>query len=272
MAIKDVAEQAFYNGTVTIADMATFEASLAEVSAAGKLMWKYAVKSAVGKAYMVKSGESATAAEINYYAAEETARANTAWKYFYAEPADVYPVTITANNKEITYDGNTYDVSALFTVDANAGEATYSVVDETGADIGAGALSGNALTITKAGKITIKINTAAKGQYLACEQTAVLTVGKATPPRVYFSAPSDIVYGYSLEQYVFQNPSNGTYEWVDKTIVPGGIGSKSYMVRFVPNDADLYDYTGEQLESSNIVVVNPPSRGDFMGASRKSDI
>ena len=61
-------------------------------------------------------------------------------------------VTITGTNQETTYNGNSYNVSGMFTIDPNAGAATYAIVE---GGTGAGTLEGSVLTITKAGTITI---------------------------------------------------------------------------------------------------------------------
>ena len=85
------------------------------------------------------------------------------------------PVNNSGADKEITYNGETYNVSEMFSIDENAGAAIYTI---TGGD-GAGALDGSVLTITKAGTITIKLTTAANDPYAAGEATATLTVNKA---------------------------------------------------------------------------------------------
>lgn len=66
----------------------------------------------------------------------------------------------------LTVDGNAYDVSKMFDIDVNAGTATYSVVAESGQNVGKGTLSVSMLNITKAGTIKIKVETAANGVYL----------------------------------------------------------------------------------------------------------
>lgn len=88
-------------------------------------------------------------------------------------PVFAQKVVITKEDKTITYDGNTYDVSQLFGIDSNAGAATYALVS---GGTGEGTLSGTTLTITKVGTFDIKVTTAASGIYLAGEQTATLTV------------------------------------------------------------------------------------------------
>lgn len=87
-------------------------------------------------------------------------------------------VTNDAKDAEITYDGSTYDVSTMFTRDANAGTASYSIIGGTGA----GKLNGSTLTITKGGTIMIKMTTAQNKTYVADEVTATLTVHNGPEP------------------------------------------------------------------------------------------
>jgi len=88
------------------------------------------------------------------------------------------PVTHTGEDATIDYDGNTYDVSQMFTIDENAGEASYEIV--TVASTGAGTLEGSVLTITKVGTIKIRLSTSGNGLYATGDTTAVLTVNKGT--------------------------------------------------------------------------------------------
>lgn len=86
------------------------------------------------------------------------------------------PVTITAKNQEIVYSGETYDVANLFTIDENAGAASYTITEKTGE----GSLAGSVLTVTKAGTFTIELNTAANDPYASGKAIAVLTVTKGS--------------------------------------------------------------------------------------------
>ena len=87
-------------------------------------------------------------------------------------------VTNDGKDAEITYDGSTYDVSTMFTRDANAGKPSYSIIGGTGA----GKLDGSTLTITKGGTIMIKMTTAQNKTYVADEVTATLTVHNGPEP------------------------------------------------------------------------------------------
>lgn len=96
-------------------------------------------------------------------------------------------VTHTGKNVQITYTGETYDVSEMFEVDANAGNESYTVMGITGE----GTLNGTDLTVTKAGTFTVKLTTAAQGAYGTGEAVATLTVTKANISdhvRIYFQS------------------------------------------------------------------------------------
>ena len=83
----------------------------------------------------------------------------------------------------------TFDVSGLFVIPENAGTATYSVIASTAGGSGAGTLGSDnkTLTITKAGTITIKVNTAGSTYVAPAEKTATLLVNKATVTSDMFS-------------------------------------------------------------------------------------
>lgn len=221
------------------------------------LAGKFTVKPETGKAYLVKTGASEEAAVTEYYAAETQENSKPSWRYFYAEPANVLPVTITGTDKEYTYDGNTYDVSQMFNIDANAGEAAYSIVTESGSDIGGGTISGKELTVTKAGKIKVKVNTAANGVYLPGEATAILTVRKGTPGAITFPTASEITYGDTLGSAALTGGvGNGTFAWENTSIVPK-VSEREFSVVFTPNDADVFDYSGVTLSRNVSLTVNP---------------
>ncbi len=98
--------------------------------------------------------------------------------------APLTPVTNvkSAADTTFTYAGSTIDVSALFTLDTNAGAATYAIV--AGAETtGTGSISDTALTITKAGNFKISVVTAATATHEAgAEVTSTITVNKGVAP------------------------------------------------------------------------------------------
>ena len=83
----------------------------------------------------------------------------------------------TGTDKEIAFaHGCTYDVTQLFTKDANVGDATYSIIQ---GGTGEGVLNGTQLTVNKVGTFRIMMSTEATGKYLADCAIAKLTVNKA---------------------------------------------------------------------------------------------
>ena len=85
-------------------------------------------------------------------------------------------VTITGTDSSIAYTGATVDVSQYFSIDTNAGTATYTLVGGTGE----GTLSDKTLTVTHTGTFKIKVSTVANGIYAAGEKTVTLTVDNGT--------------------------------------------------------------------------------------------
>ena len=167
MVIKDALQKGFINGMLTVADSATFEATIADTATPGttELVRKYTVKPAVGKAYKVNAGDTVDTPTPKYYTQETSDRATKTWRYFSAEPTSSLPVTIIGKNTEITYDGNAYDVSKMFDIDVNAGTATYSVVAESGQNVGEGTLSGGSTNGTFAWKNGAEIPTVSNNGY-----------------------------------------------------------------------------------------------------------
>ena len=90
------------------------------------------------------------------------------------------PVAITETDSSITYTGETVDVSQYFSIDNNAGAATYTLVTGTNGGTGKGTLSGTTLTVTQTGTFKIKVSTVANGIFAAGEKTVTLTVDNGT--------------------------------------------------------------------------------------------
>ncbi len=90
------------------------------------------------------------------------------------------PVAITGTDSSIAYTGATVDVSQYFSIDTNAGTATYALVTGTNGGTGKGTLSGTTLTVTQTGTFKIKVSTVANGIFAAGEKTVTLTVDNGT--------------------------------------------------------------------------------------------
>ena len=90
------------------------------------------------------------------------------------------PVAITGTDSSIVYTGATVDVSQYFSIDNNAGAATYTLVTGTNGGTGEGTLSDTTLTVTHTGTFKIKVSTVANGIFAAGEKTVTLTVDNGT--------------------------------------------------------------------------------------------
>lgn len=82
-------------------------------------------------------------------------------------------VSIAGRDGSVAFNGTDIDVFQYFTIDPNAGAATYSLEGGTGV----GTLNGTTLTVTQAGTFLIRVCTAASGNYAPGEETITLTVG-----------------------------------------------------------------------------------------------
>ena len=155
-------------------------------------------------------------------------------------------VTITGTNQETTYNGNSYNVIGMFTIDPNAGAATYAIVE---GGTGAGTLEGSVLTITKAGTITIKVSTAQKLPYVAGEASATLTVNKgelSVEPLTNLTA----VYGDTLSAVAL--PEN--WAWKTPETKVGDVGDRVHIAVY-NTDPNLWN----DKEVSLTIKVNKAS-------------
>lgn len=123
---------------------------------------------------------------------------------------DKADVTNTAKNNQHCIFGDTYDVSGLFEKDANAGEATYVLAENTDEGAGSAKLDGTILTITKAGTIKITMTTSATNNYNAgAAVTATLTVDKASPKVNISVDKASVVGGGAVKLTVSGVPEGG---------------------------------------------------------------
>lgn len=152
-------------------------------------------------------------------------------------------------NKTITFDGSTYDLSGLFSFAYTEEESarTYSILAE--GTTGAGTVEGSSLTVTKAGKFKIKVVTAASETISSGEATAVLTVSKGSVTGSI--AVEDITYGETLADPVITgNPAGAGHREVEyketsastwTSVKPVKAGS--YRARVTLGGNDLYEGT-----------------------------
>lgn len=147
---------------------------------------------------------------------------------------EALPVVITGEDRTVTYDGSVIDLTGLFVIDENAGEASYTVTDGTGE----GTQDGSKLTITKAGAFTVTVRTAAQGLYAPGTKTVTLTVNKGTGAASV--TMEGWTYGGMANAPVPSSVTNGTgnvtylYESVDEA---------GYSSENVPTDAGCYRVT-----------------------------
>ncbi len=155
--------------------------------------------------------------------------------------ADYVPVNHNAQNKETVYNGSTYDVSAMFTLDAHAGDVTYSI---TAGGTGNGTLDGSRLTITKAGTIRITVTTAPNGAYGAGEASAVLTVnraagsGKVTMEGWTYgeTAKAPVSSSQTNTNVTYKYVGTGTTVYEENAAVPTNAGTYQVIAVFAEND------------------------------------
>ncbi len=156
------------------------------------------------------------------------------------ENADALGVVNTGTAAEITYDGNTYDVSTLFTKDTNAGEASYEIVVLGTEGEGTGTLGndGKTLTVTKAGVITVKMTTAANGAYAQGTAQTTLTVKLGTG--VGDVTIEGWTYGENANAPVATSNTNGTD---NVTYLYESTDDKGYNSNAAPTTAGAYKVT-----------------------------
>lgn len=178
------------------------------------------------------------------------------------------PVSITGTDKEVTYNGSTIDVSELFTIDGNAGAASYRIIDGTGE----GTLNGSVLTVTKAGTFTVTVHTAAKGIYAGATADVTLTVNKGIGAGSV--TIEDWTYGETAKNPVPESDTNGsnnvTYTYVlsDETVVlPKDAGTYTVIAAF--GETDLYNgctaSTEFTIECKPVTVTITPNGGVYGG-------
>ncbi|MDO4539748.1 MAG: S-layer homology domain-containing protein [Syntrophomonadaceae bacterium] len=168
-------------------------------------------------------------------------------------------VTITGTDKAITYDGNTYNVSQMFDIDANAGTATYSIVTPGS---GAGSITAaGILTITKAGTIKIKVATAASGIYAAGSAEATLTVnkGSVTVPTI----AGKTYTGQPQTADVTGSTADGSYT---VTTNDGGTDAGDYDVVLTLNKPDLYRWNGGDSAAKTLTFTISQAKNEWTSA------
>ena len=96
------------------------------------------------------------------------------------EKTPLEPIEITAEDKEVTYSPEGFDVpvEGMFTIPETAGTASYTVIEGSGE--GSYDAQTGKLTVTKSGTFTVTVNTEATDTHAAAAASATLTVNPAS--------------------------------------------------------------------------------------------
>ena len=186
-------------------------------------------------------------------------------------------VTNTAKENVHRTFGTTYDVSNLFNIDPNAGDATYALVENTEEGAGRATLEGNILTVTKAGTVEVSLTTAQTDNYSAgTAVTATLTVDKATPSIKISADQTSLTGSGTVKLTVSSNgvPENGTVA----VACDNGITVNNKDGTFtatLPNETKTYTFTASyagddnhnNAEATCKVSVTHRSSGSSSGSS-----
>ena len=158
--------------------------------------------------------------------------------------ANAVSIIVKTENTTVVYNVADIDLTSLFDIDTNAGNATYTVTNGTGA----GTQNGTALSVTKAGTFTVKVDTAANGIYAVGTQSATLTVEKANGTGAV--SMEGWTYGETAkETVVSDNKGAATYQYKikgsdDSTYSPDKPSNAGeYTVKATFAETDLYKET-----------------------------
>ena len=148
--------------------------------------------------------------------------------------------------------GTTYDVSNLFNIDSNAGDATYTLAENTDENAGTATLKGNLLTVTKAGTVKVSLTTAQTDNYNAGNAvTATLTVDKATPAIKISADQTSFTGSGTVKLTVSGAPTEGS---VNVTCDDDITVTKNDDVTFtatLPNQTKTYTFTANYTGATN---------------------
>ena len=167
----------------------------------------------------------------------------------------------SARDKVSTYCGEAIDISDMFTIDPNAGAASYEIVGGSGE----GTLSGTQLTVTRAGDFHIRLTTKATASHQETTLAAVLTVNKGnrTKPSGLTTTNTEttITYDGTISGVTpeMEYSADGGYRW--KTIEGNhitGLKCGAYLVRYIENDVWLLSESTEvRIEATGKAAQEP---------------
>lgn len=189
------------------------------------------------------------------------------WKVKQTVNVQKLQTSAEARDASCTYDGDVIDVSTLFTVDKDAGEAEYTLLGGSGE----GTMHGSVLTVTKAGTFKLRLATKATASHMETEATAILTVHKGkqekpaglTASATKTTLTTDGMIAGVTEAMEYSDDSG--YHW---TPVQGntitGLKSGYYQVRYAENDLWMVSEstdvrisaTGKEAQKPLVLTVN----------------
>ncbi|WP_419016250.1 S-layer homology domain-containing protein [Dysosmobacter sp.] len=173
------------------------------------------------------------------------------------------PVKVTITKADVTNTaketvhhtfGTTYDVSNLFNIDPNAGEATYALAENTDKNAGAATLEDNILTITKAGTINVSLTTAETDNYNAGSAvTATLIVDKAAPTVKISADQTSLTGSGTVKLTVTSNgvPTEGEIEVTCDNGITVTENTDSTFTAVLPNETKTYTFTASYDGDAN---------------------
>ena len=148
--------------------------------------------------------------------------------------------------------GTTYDVSNLFNIDSNAGNATYTLAENTDKNAGTATLEGNLLTVTKAGTVKVSLTTAQTDNYNAgTAVTATLIVDKATPSIKISADQASLTGSGTVKLTVTGVPNEGSVKVTcdnDITVTKNKDGT---FTATLPNQTKTYTFTANYTGATN---------------------
>ena len=161
-------------------------------------------------------------------------------------------VTNTAKENVHHTFGTTYDVSNLFNIDPNAGNATYTLAENTDENAGTATLEGNILTVTKAGTIKVSLTTAQTDNYNAGNAvTATLTVDKATPAIKISADQTSFTGSGTVKLTVSGAPTEGSVNVTcDNGITVTNNNDRTFTAT-LPNETKTYTFTASYDGDAN---------------------
>ncbi len=181
---------------------------------------------------------------------------------FSIQNKDYTEVVIEASNVSVQYNAKPMDVSQYFNIDAQAGTATYELLDTS---TGIGSLDGTNLVVDEVGTFDIQVRTEKNGVYAAGTKTITITVLKGEP-YIKTTPTATITYGEELSNDVLNGgvaqcgetetcPIEGTFSWKESSVKPTVADSEKtlYVVQFVPEDEKNWNV----VEIEIMVTVNP---------------